>query len=46
MFDYVMFRAHSKDADFAAGRELAQTYLSSFTGMVQVLGAQAASQGG
>lgn len=30
LFDYVMFRAHQKDSEFAAGQALAQTYLQSF----------------
>lgn len=46
LFDYVMFRAHSKDADFAAGRELAQAYLATFTSYVSVMGAQTAPTGG
>jgi hypothetical protein len=30
LFDYVMFRAHSKDSDYAAGQALAAAYFSSF----------------
>lgn len=30
LFDYVMFRAHSKDGDYAAGQQLAGSYLQSF----------------
>lgn len=31
LFDYVMYRAHSKDSDFAAGLGLATSYMQSFT---------------
>lgn len=31
LFDYVMFRAHQKDDDYAAGQQAAQQYLASFT---------------
>lgn len=30
LFDYVMFRAHQKDSDFAAGQAVAQNYLQLF----------------
>lgn len=30
LFDYVMFRAHSKDSDYAAGQQLAAAYFSSY----------------
>jgi hypothetical protein len=30
LFDYVMFRAHSKDSDYAAGQQLAGAYWQSF----------------
>lgn len=30
LFDYVMFRAHQKDSDFAAGQAIATTYLQLF----------------
>jgi hypothetical protein len=30
LFDYVMFRAHSKDSDYAAGQQLAGSYWQSF----------------
>lgn len=30
LFDYVMFRAHQKDSDFAAGQAIAGTYLQLF----------------
>lgn len=39
--DYVLYRAHSKDSDFAAGLQLAQAYLATFTAFVQ---AQAGGQ--
>lgn len=36
LFDYVMFRAHQKDSDFAAGQAVAQGYLQAFlTGIGQ-----------
>lgn len=31
LFDYVMYRAHAKDSDYAAGQGLAAMYLTSFT---------------
>jgi len=34
LFDYVMFRAHQKDTDYAAGMEKAQVYLQLFTAFV------------
>lgn len=34
LFDYVMFRAHQKDSDFAAGQGLAATYLQLFMAAV------------
>lgn len=34
LFDYVMFRAHQKDSDFAAGLTVAQSYLQSFLSSV------------
>ena len=34
LFDYVMFRAHSKDSDYAAGQSLAAGYLQAFTNFV------------
>lgn len=30
LFDYVMFRAHSKDSDYAAGQQLSAAYFSSY----------------
>lgn len=36
LLDYVMFRAHSKDSDYAAGQSLAAGYLQSFTNFVAV----------
>lgn len=30
LFDYVMFRAHQKDSDYAAGQALASTYMQAF----------------
>jgi hypothetical protein len=35
LVDYVMFRAHQKDADFAAGQQLATFYLQSFSAFVE-----------
>ena len=32
--DYVMYRAHMKDGDFAAGMETANGYLAGFTGFI------------
>lgn len=32
--DYVMYRAHMKDGDFAAGMETANSYLAGFTGFI------------
>jgi hypothetical protein len=34
LLDYVMFRAHSKDSDFAAGQSLAAGYLTAFNNFV------------
>jgi hypothetical protein len=34
VFDYVMFRAHQKDSDFAAGQAVAQNYLQLFLSYV------------
>lgn len=34
LFDYVMFRAHQKDSDFAAGQAVAQGYYQAFLGSV------------
>lgn len=34
VFDYVMFRAHQKDSDFAAGQAIAQNYLQLFLSYV------------
>lgn len=42
LFDYVMFRAHSKDSDFAAGQALAAGYLQAFTAYI---GSEAGSGG-
>lgn len=42
LFDYVMFRAHQKDSDFAAGGGVAQTYLNAFT---TVISGEAQGQG-
>jgi len=41
--DYVLFRAHQKDSDYAAGQAVAQTYLSAFA---QFVGAAAAGEAG
>lgn len=30
LFDYVMFRAHSKDSDYAAGQQLSSAYFSAY----------------
>ena len=35
LVDYVMFRAHSKDSDFAAGQAVAASYLQAFTAFLQ-----------
>jgi hypothetical protein len=35
LVDYVMFRAHQKDADFAAGQQLASVYLQSFSAFIE-----------
>lgn len=42
LFDYVMFRAHSKDSDYAAGQQLAGAYWQSFSNYVAIHGAKAA----
>jgi hypothetical protein len=34
--DYVMYRAHQKDSDYAAGQQVSAMYLQSFTAFVQV----------
>ena len=34
LFDYVMFRAHQKDSDFAAGQALASTYFQLFAAAI------------
>lgn len=41
LFDYVMFRAHSKDGDYAAGQGLAGAYWQSFTNYVAMNGGKA-----
>lgn len=41
LFDYVMFRAHSKDGDYAAGQQLAGSYWQSFTNYVGLHGKSA-----
>ena len=38
LFDYVMFRAHSKDGDYAAGQGLAGGYLQSFNAYLALHG--------
>lgn len=38
LLDYVLWRAHAKDSDFAAGLGLAQAYLSAFTAFMGVTG--------
>jgi hypothetical protein len=35
LIDYVLYRAHSKDSDFAAGQQLAAGYLQAFTAFLQ-----------
>ena len=35
LIDYVLYRAHSKDSDFAAGQQLAGGYLQAFTAFLQ-----------
>jgi hypothetical protein len=37
LFDYVMYRAHSKDSDYAGGQQLASVYLGSFTAFLSSL---------
>lgn len=37
LFDYVMFRAHAKDSDYAAGAQLAAGYMTSFTAYLSAL---------
>jgi len=37
LFDYVMYRAHMKDSDYAAGMSLAEAYLKSFTAFLASL---------
>lgn len=41
LIDYVLYRAHSKDSDFAAGQQLAAAFLQAFTAFLQ---AQAGGQ--
>lgn len=36
LVDYVLFRAHSKDSDYAAGQALAAGYLQSFSAFIAV----------
>ena len=36
LVDYVLYRAHQKDSDFAAGQQLAGAYLQAFMAFVQV----------
>jgi len=35
LVDYVMFRAHQKDSDFAAGQQLASMYLQTFSAFLE-----------
>ena len=35
LVDYVMYRAHQKDSDFAAGQQLAGIYMQSFTQFIE-----------
>jgi hypothetical protein len=35
LVDYVMFRAHQKDSDFAAGQQLAGVYMQSFSAFLE-----------
>ena len=35
LVDYVLYRAHQKDSDFAAGQQLASTYLQSFSAFLE-----------
>lgn len=41
LIDYVLYRAHSKDSDFAAGQQLAASFMQAFTTFLQ---AQAGGQ--
>lgn len=36
LVDYVLFRAHQKDSDYAAGQTLASNYLQSFTQFIEI----------
>lgn len=42
--DYVLFRAHQKDSDYAAGQATAQTYLNAFAQFLGVAAAGEASE--
>ena len=44
LFDYVMFRAHMKDSDYAGGNGPAQGYLQSFMAFMQVSEASLAKE--
>lgn len=45
LVDYVCYRAHQKDSDFAAGAAVAGAYLAGFTTFLGALGAAAPTQG-
>lgn len=45
LVDWVLYRAHQKDSDFAGGKERADAYLAAFTSFIASMGAAAPRQG-